>query len=95
MNWYADTVNLSLKCSESGKDDAEFAVSIAKKAFYKGIGDNKPWKDTSGAQRRILLEKLAILVQRDAEILAQLNTLNVGTPLLVSKGLIQWALEKV
>ncbi len=52
------------------------AVAAAKKAFARG----SEWRNLDGSQRGKLLLKLADLVERDASVLASLETLDNGKP---------------
>lgn len=77
-----DTVNPATEeviCSvhEADAADVDIAVKAAKDAFALG----SKWRSTSGAQRRDLLLKLADLIERDAEYLSNLESLDNGKPL--------------
>lgn len=58
------------------------AVAEARRAF-----DTGPWSRTSGSERGALVLRLADLVERDAEILAELETVDVGMPLGLARHL--------
>ncbi|KAF7558088.1 hypothetical protein G7Z17_g133 [Cylindrodendrum hubeiense] len=74
--------------SAAQKEDVDSAVVSAQKAF-KGS-----WKSTAPAQRGQLLNKLADLIERDADDLSSLEALDAGIIFRESKGLhIAQALE--
>ena len=60
-------------------DDVDAAVSAAHEAF-------RGWSRTEPRERAVLLHRLADLMERDAEILAQLESLDVGKALVKSEG---------
>lgn len=62
--------------------DVDRAVTSAFNSFKSGI-----WKDMRPAERERILLRLADLVERDAEILAQLETLEQGKSLAISRAL--------
>ncbi|TFK55757.1 NAD-aldehyde dehydrogenase [Heliocybe sulcata] len=60
--------------------DIDVAVAAARKAF------NTTWgKNVTGFERSRLMNKLADLMERDAEMLAELETLNNGKPVRVAR----------
>ena len=59
--------------AEASAGDVDKAVAAAKKAFYS-------WTRTSIGQRTQLLQKLAELIQRDAEEFAHLEAISMGRP---------------
>lgn len=61
---------------EAGEQDVDKAVKAAKQAFETG-----EWPALSAYERSQLMHKLANLMERDFEILAQLDTLDNGKPL--------------
>ncbi len=61
--------------SEGDKADIDLAVRAARQAFEHG-----PWRTISPAERGEALWRLADLMLRDAETLAQLETLDNGRP---------------
>ncbi|EWC44651.1 aldehyde dehydrogenase [Drechslerella stenobrocha 248] len=63
------------------EDDVDIAVAAARKAFK-----DPTWSDIEPIQRGILLYKLAELVERDAKILATIDTLDNGKPYTVALG---------
>ncbi len=62
--------------AESGTADAEAAIAAARRAFDRG-----PWGRSTGPERAALLFAVADLVEKHAEELARLDTLNNGKPL--------------
>jgi betaine-aldehyde dehydrogenase len=66
--------------SEGGREDARDAVDAARQAFDRG-----PWPRTPGAERGRALMHLAGLIERDAEELARMETLNTGKTLEESR----------
>ncbi|WDH51515.1 aldehyde dehydrogenase family protein [Pseudomonas chlororaphis] len=70
-------------------DDVDRAVLAARQAF-----DDSPWSRTRPRERQNLLWKLADLMQRDAELLAQLECLNNGKSAAVAQAMdVQLAID--
>jgi aldehyde dehydrogenase (NAD+) len=67
--------------AESDAADVDKAVAAARAAFDKG-----PWKKMSASQRGVLMNKLADLIEKHADELAQLEALDNGKPYAVAKG---------
>merc|ERR1719309_240040 len=65
---------------EGDKADVDKAVAAAREAFRLG----SPWRTMDASQRGRLLHRLADLVERDAGLLASLETLDSGKPYPVS-----------
>jgi len=61
--------------------DVDQAVRAARRAFISG-----PWSKATGSDRAKLLWRLADLIMENADELAQLETLDQGKPLKVSRG---------
>jgi phenylacetaldehyde dehydrogenase len=59
--------------ADANAADVERAVAAARQALEKG-----PWRDTLPAQREALLWKLSDLIERNADELAELESLNNG-----------------
>lgn len=59
------------------KEDVDHAVAAARAAFKLG----SPWRTLDASKRGILIHKLVCLLERDAEYLAKLETLDNGKPL--------------
>jgi betaine-aldehyde dehydrogenase len=66
--------------SEGDREDARDAINAARRAFDQG-----PWPKTTGPERGRQLLRLADLIERDAEELARLETLNTGKTLEESR----------
>lgn len=62
------------QCAEATRDDVEAAVKSAWKAF-------KTWKHTTPAERAALLNKIADIIDDNAEHLAMVETLDNGKPI--------------
>ena len=63
--------------------DIDLAVAAAREAF------NTTWgKNVSGFQRAKLINKLADLIERDADELAALETLNNGKPFKIARSVL-------
>jgi len=80
-----DTINPSsgevlAKVAEGESEDINRAVAAARKAFESG-----PWPKLTPSQRGRLLWKLADLIEKNAEELAQLETLDNGKPIKYSR----------
>ncbi|MEM7277114.1 MAG: aldehyde dehydrogenase family protein [Pseudomonadota bacterium] len=59
----------------SSQHQVDAAVNAASRSFA-----DKRWRDLAGEQRKNVLENIADLIDRDADILADLETLNGGKP---------------
>eukprot|EP00058_Branchiostoma_floridae_P026397 XP_002611888.1 hypothetical protein BRAFLDRAFT_290854 [Branchiostoma floridae] len=66
--------------AEGDKPDVDIAVQAAKEAFRLG----SPWRTMDASHRGVLLNRLADLMERDREYLANLETLDNGKPFSVS-----------
>lgn len=73
------TVLARLSCAESADVDA--AVGAAQEAFRKS-----GWATMSASERAAILHRLADLVERHTEVLAQLESLDVGKPIAQPAG---------
>jgi len=67
--------------AEADAADVDKAVSAAKAAFRLG----SPWRKMAAAQRGVLLNRLADLIEKNAEELAQLESLDNGKPVAISR----------
>jgi aldehyde dehydrogenase (NAD+) len=65
--------------AEADKADVDLAVKAARKAF-----ENGPWRKMSAAERGLLLNKLADLIEKNADELARLESLDNGKPYQVA-----------
>ena len=66
--------------AEADAADVNKAVKAARAAFDKG-----PWRKSSGAERSRLLHKLADLIEKNADELARLESVDNGKPYSVAK----------
>lgn len=67
---------------EASRSDVDAAVSAARKAFEDRNG---PWRKLSSSERGRLLWKLADLVEKNIDELAELETLDNGKPIFESR----------
>jgi betaine-aldehyde dehydrogenase len=65
---------------EAGKRDVDAAISAARHAFDRG-----PWRDSTAQQRGRILFAMADIVRKNAAMLAELETLNTGKPIVESE----------
>jgi aldehyde dehydrogenase (NAD+) len=65
--------------AEADAADVDKAVRAARAAF------NGPWRKMAAAQRGVLLNRLADLIEKNAEELAQLEALDNGKPVAVAR----------
>jgi acyl-CoA reductase-like NAD-dependent aldehyde dehydrogenase len=82
-----DTINpatgeVLTQIAEAGKEDVGQAVAAARKAF-----DDRscPWRKMSASERGKLIWKLADLIERNIDELAELETLDNGKPIFESR----------
>ena len=68
------------RISEADAADVDKAVRVARNAFERG-----PWRKTNASERGRLLNRLADLVEQNADELATLETLDNGMPLSVAR----------
>ena len=66
--------------AEGGKEDVDRAVAAARRAF-----DSSAWRRSRPAERQALLLRLADLLDRHAEELFRLDTLDMGMPITFSR----------
>jgi len=66
--------------AEADSADVDLAVAAAQKAF-----DSGPWHTMAAAERGRLLNKLADLIEQNADELAELEALDNGKPVAVAK----------
>jgi len=69
------------RIAEADAADVDTAVAVARKAFEQGA-----WRSTSASHRGLLMNRLADLLERNAEELAWLEALDNGMPLSVARG---------
>jgi len=71
---------VALELSTGSKKDIDVAVAAARRAF------NTTWgKNVTGFERSRLLNKLADLIERDQEVLAEVESLNNGKPVKIAR----------
>lgn len=76
------TGQVIVKVAEGGKADVDKAVQAARNAFEKG-----PWKKMSARERGKYLFRLADLIEKNAEELSALETLDNGKPINDSRNI--------
>ncbi|KAK3282604.1 Aldehyde dehydrogenase 2 member B4, mitochondrial [Cymbomonas tetramitiformis] len=74
------TEEIIANVAEADEADVDLAVKAARKAFDTGA-----WTKMGGRQRGYHMNKLADLLERDAEEFAQLETLDNGKPIFFSR----------
>jgi betaine-aldehyde dehydrogenase len=67
--------------SESNEEDAKQAISAAREAFDYG-----DWSNTSATERGQIVAKIAALIERDKEELAEMESLDTGKTVEESRG---------
>ncbi len=72
------------QCAQADKADVDLAVKAARKALESG-----PWSRMDAAERGRLLFKLADLIEKNAEELAALESLNSGKVITDARGDLQ------
>lgn len=86
------------KIAACDKEDVDRAVAAARKAFDSGV-----WSNAAPRKRKAVLQKFADLVEKHAEELALLETLDMGKPIAftqredipASVGTIRWYAEAI
>jgi aldehyde dehydrogenase (NAD+) len=72
--------------AEGDKADVDLAVKAAKKAFARG----SVWRNTDPSARGYLMNKFADLIDRDSNIIANLESLDNGKSFKDAK--VSWSL---
>jgi len=72
--------NLVATVPEAGPEDSLLAIEAARRAF-----DSGPWSSTSSLERSALLHRLADLLERDKDEVANLESLDTGKRLIESE----------
>src|ERR1035441_358082 len=67
------------RVAEADKEDVDRAVKAARQAFERG-----PWRKMAAAERGMLMNKLADLIEKHADELARLESLDNGKPYRVA-----------
>src|SRR3989441_1020037 len=65
---------------EASKKDVDEAIAAAREAFDRG-----PWRDFTAQQRGRILFAMADIVRKNAAMLAELETVNCGKPIVESE----------
>src|SRR5437870_1481296 len=65
---------------EASKKDVEPAITAARQAFDRG-----PWREFTAQQRGRILFAMADIIRKNAAMLAELETLNCGKPIVESE----------
>ncbi|XP_052749188.1 aldehyde dehydrogenase 1A1-like isoform X2 [Galleria mellonella] len=79
------------KVSEGDKDDIDEAVKAARRAFHR----NSEWRLLDASERGQILQKFATLVERDANYLSELETLDNGMVRSLSNMLIASTVKSI
>lgn len=74
--YHPSTGNILAEVTESSQEDVDQAVSAAKNAFEKG-----PWSTMDPSERAQLIYKLGDLIERDQQILAEIDSIDNGKPI--------------
>ncbi|MGF1507048.1 MAG: aldehyde dehydrogenase family protein, partial [Anaerolineae bacterium] len=74
------TSEVLMEAAAAGEADVDAAAHAAREAFISG-----PWSQMNGYQRADLLWRLAELIDQHADELAELETLDNGKPLKISR----------
>jgi acyl-CoA reductase-like NAD-dependent aldehyde dehydrogenase len=77
----ADDLTVVATLPDCGAADVDRAVASARAAFQNGV-----WSDQSPSQRARILHRFADLIDRDAQMLGLLDTLQMGMPITQSVG---------
>ena len=77
---YRSRHSWSPHCIPASERDVYIAVAAARKAFRETWG-----KNVSGFERSRLINKLADLMERDQQILGELECLNNGKPVKIAR----------
>jgi phenylacetaldehyde dehydrogenase len=79
------------KAAAGDSADIDLAVRAARRAFESG-----PWPKMSAAERTVLLWRLADAIEKNADDLAALESLNVGKPIVFARfGDVAMAIESL
>lgn len=75
-------------CAAAGVADIDDAVQAARQRF-----DRRLWRNLSADERARILWRVGELIDRDLELLAELQTREVGMTLVVSRALVSFSAE--
>ena len=73
IGFYAFNQQVLAEVAEGGREDARAAIAAARQAFDSGV-----WSGLPGTARGAMLYRLAELIERDRETLAELESLDTG-----------------
>ena len=73
------------QCVDAGKEDVDLAVQAAWAAF-------ETWKDTSIAQRSKIMLRIADLIEKNADKLAMVETMDNGMPIRIANTIVKHAI---
>ncbi|WP_127902358.1 aldehyde dehydrogenase family protein [Solirhodobacter olei] len=76
------------RSAKGGTTETEAAIAAARKAFDGGV-----WSKASGKSRATVLLKVAELIERDAEKMARVETLETGKPITQAFGEVSGAAD--
>ncbi len=76
------------RSAQGGAQETEAAIQAARAAFDSGI-----WSQATGKSRAAVLLKVAELIERDAEKMARLETLETGKPITQALGEVSGAAD--
>lgn len=79
---------LLARFAEGSAQDVDIAVERA-----KALHVSRAWSSLPGSERAKLLSRLADLIERDAERLAEIEAEEVGKPIIYARGEVSWAAE--
>jgi acyl-CoA reductase-like NAD-dependent aldehyde dehydrogenase len=79
---------LLARFASGNEEDVNVAVEYAQKLHASGA-----WSSVPGSERAKLLNKLADLIERDADRLAVIEAEEVGKPIAYAKGEVLWSVE--
>lgn len=83
---YAVTGKLTTRVPLAGPAEIDTAVKSSQAAF-------KTWRNENGSKRAELMRRFAQLIEKNLESLAQLGTLENGTPISTSRGNVRGAIS--
>jgi len=74
---------------QAGSTDLDFAVRAARRAF-----DGGAWRNRKPAERKVVLQRLADLIDRDRADLALMDSLCMGAPIAMTHDhCVQWGID--
>ncbi len=80
---------LLTELSQGGSEDLDRAVDAARRAFDSGV-----WRNRKPSERKVVLQKLAQLIDRDRADLALMDSLCMGAPISMTHDhCVQWGID--